>query len=437
MPDSGAEVSVPVTVSHTSTPQWQSFEIRMRHRRAERCLAHANLALSAGLLDEARAAGEEARALAPGMPELEELEQKLAASLEEVSDAISTAPAGDVLLAPFEPTDSFRHEKKGGSGVYARAVVVAASLALLGTGVVSWYRLTASAPRTVAESVVPGDQRLMPEGSTEPVPEPAPEPAGLQSGTGPAETAPAQPPAASRPEAAPISTPGMSDAPTDRSLASQATPTSGLIAGRAAVPPAPLPPPSRTVTPLETTSAPNRDPRPSLPSVSTLPSVRPGASAVRDSVPPPKPPTIDAVPLATAELTATGSVPMSAPVAAPTVRPRAAEAVPAADPRTAVRAVLARYEAAFSGLDVGAARAVWPSVDDRALSRAFDGLSAQRIALERCDVTVAGSTARAACSGTAEWTPKVGGGQRRQSRRWAFDLADAGGAWKIVRADAR
>jgi hypothetical protein len=107
------------------------------------------------------------------------------------------------------------------------------------------------------------------------------------------------------------------------------------------------------------------------------------------------------------------------------------------DARAAVRATLARYEAAYSNLNVSAARAVWPAVDERALSRAFDGLSSQHVALDRCDVTVTGPTAHATCSGSAEWTPKVGGGQRRQSRRWAFDLANAGGTWQIVRADAR
>jgi hypothetical protein len=52
-------------------------------------------------------------------------------------------------------------------------------------------------------------------------------------------------------------------------------------------------------------------------------------------------------------------------------------------------------------------------------------------------VTVNGTTARALCSGTAEWTPKVGGGERRQNRHWAFDLRNAAGGWQIVRADAR
>jgi hypothetical protein len=116
---------------------------------------------------------------------------------------------------------------------------------------------------------------------------------------------------------------------------------------------------------------------------------------------------------------------------------RTTAAPPAIDAQAAVRATLARYEAAYSGLNVSAARAVWPAVDARALARAFDGLASQRVALDRCDVSVNGTTAHAACSGIAEWTPKVGGGERRQNRRWAFDLVNAGGSWEILRAETR
>jgi hypothetical protein len=102
-----------------------------------------------------------------------------------------------------------------------------------------------------------------------------------------------------------------------------------------------------------------------------------------------------------------------------------------------VRAVLARYEAAYSGLDAAAARAVWPGVDERALARAFDGLQSQRLSLGRCDVLVTGLTARADCAGSASWTPKVGGGGRTQARRWRFELQNAGTGWLITRAEAR
>ena len=42
LPPASDEIS-----SHTATHQWQSFEFRMRHRRAERCLLRAEMALEA------------------------------------------------------------------------------------------------------------------------------------------------------------------------------------------------------------------------------------------------------------------------------------------------------------------------------------------------------------------------------------------------------
>jgi hypothetical protein len=155
----------------------------------------------------------------------------------------------------------------------------------------------------------------------------------------------------------------------------------------------------------------------------------------------PSPPAVDAAPLSAA-LPSSSSIPITAPPSfapepAPASKPLTPEAIAAVDARSAVRATLARYEAAYSGLNVSAARAVWPAVDGRALAKAFDGLSSQRVALDRCDVSVTGATARAICSGSAEWTPKVGGGQRRQNRQWSFQLANAGGSWQIVRAETK
>jgi hypothetical protein len=99
-----------------------------------------------------------------------------------------------------------------------------------------------------------------------------------------------------------------------------------------------------------------------------------------------------------------------------------------------VRAALSRYEAAYSGLDAAAARAVWPSVDQRALTRAFQGLQSQQVTLGRCDVRLNGASAQAECSGTAQWTPKVGGGVQKAARRWRFDLKNTGSDWVIVQA---
>jgi hypothetical protein len=76
-------------------------------------------------------------------------------------------------------------------------------------------------------------------------------------------------------------------------------------------------------------------------------------------------------------------------------------------------------------------------VDANALGRAFDSLQAQQISLGNCSVLITGQSARARCSGSATWTPKVGGGARTEARQWTFDLAHAGDLWEIVRATTR
>jgi hypothetical protein len=68
--------------SHTSTPEWQIFEMRMRQRHVERCLLQAAAALDAGALNAAREALDEARSLSPEHPEIVVLAERLAALLD-------------------------------------------------------------------------------------------------------------------------------------------------------------------------------------------------------------------------------------------------------------------------------------------------------------------------------------------------------------------
>jgi hypothetical protein len=102
-----------------------------------------------------------------------------------------------------------------------------------------------------------------------------------------------------------------------------------------------------------------------------------------------------------------------------------------------VRTALARYQSAYSRLDVDAAGAVWPALDRRALARAFDGLASQRVDLGACDVRVVGENALAECTGSATWTPKVGGGSHRQRRQWEFRLRQGASSWQIVSASVK
>jgi len=104
-----------------------------------------------------------------------------------------------------------------------------------------------------------------------------------------------------------------------------------------------------------------------------------------------------------------------------------------------VRAALKEYERAYEQLDAKAVRAVWPSVDTRALERAFHDLKSQTLVFDRCDIDVArGSQAVAACSGRATYETRAGQqAARSEPREWTFTLQKSDEAWRIVSASAR
>jgi ketosteroid isomerase-like protein len=126
----------------------------------------------------------------------------------------------------------------------------------------------------------------------------------------------------------------------------------------------------------------------------------------------------------------------------PSARPSHRLAVEPSPPRLtdeqSIRAVLQKYRAAYERLDADAARRVWPSVDVRALSRAFNGLRAQQLDFQQCDVKVRDAGASASCRGSATYVPRVGSQETRsEPRRWTFRFEKATSGWVIVRAEAR
>ena len=122
------------------------------------------------------------------------------------------------------------------------------------------------------------------------------------------------------------------------------------------------------------------------------------------------------------------------------VRP-APEALPSVVARTEqseIQRTLGQYQSAYSLLDAEAARAVWPSVDVRALARAFDSLTSQQLAFETCQFDIVGEAATAQCRGSATYTPKVGSrGPKLESRQWTFHLRKVDEGWKIQSAQTR
>jgi hypothetical protein len=103
-----------------------------------------------------------------------------------------------------------------------------------------------------------------------------------------------------------------------------------------------------------------------------------------------------------------------------------------------VRETLDKYRLAYDALNARAAQAIWPKVNVGQLERAFDQLESQRVTFDDCRIDAQGILASASCRGSVQYTPKVGGRDRRvEARIWNFTLVKSGDAWTIetVRAD--
>ena len=116
-----------------------------------------------------------------------------------------------------------------------------------------------------------------------------------------------------------------------------------------------------------------------------------------------------------------------------TISPK--ELVPGADDELPVQRALRRYRVAYDGLDARSAQSVWPSVNQAALARAFDGLESQTLTFENCDVQLSGETATAKCHGNMRYVPKIGSREpRTEPRVWSFTLRKSGSDWQIDNA---
>lgn len=130
--------------------------------------------------------------------------------------------------------------------------------------------------------------------------------------------------------------------------------------------------------------------------------------------------------------------PESTPAGAPRPEAGVLPSVAARTEQNEIQRTLAQYRAAYDLLDARAAQAVWPSVDVRALSRAFDTLASQQLAFDTCELRIAGEAATAECHGSATYVPKIGNrGPRLEPRQWTFRLQKQGESWKIQSAQTK
>ena len=163
-----------------------------------------------------------------------------------------------------------------------------------------------------------------------------------------------------------------------------------------------------------------------------LPPARAEAPPAPRDPPPALPRETSAIPPAASPAAPTPSAGLPAAAAPTALATPAVVTPPPATEANAIEGVLGRYRHAFSTLDAGAARAVWPSVDARVLGRAFDQLEQQELEFQKCDIVVTGARATAACGGRARYVPKVGSKSPRDERRqWTFSLRKADDRWLI------
>ena len=214
-------------VSHTATGEWQSFEGRMRRRRAERLALRADVAADAGCVEEARQALAEARMLVPNLADLDRIQNKVDSPVELPAEAGSheTSDWQSVTLAAEDgsPEDSSSHVA---SSFRRRSTAAAAAVvALLAGG---------------AAAMIYGGHREPPLQPTqefrEAVPEVAP-PGGRLDSTTPLQIA----------EPQPISTTGSIDAPAEATSRAETTtsPSASAVPASFTTPaPAPAPEPA-------------------------------------------------------------------------------------------------------------------------------------------------------------------------------------------------
>jgi hypothetical protein len=101
------------------------------------------------------------------------------------------------------------------------------------------------------------------------------------------------------------------------------------------------------------------------------------------------------------------------------------------DNSAAVRDLLSGYQAAYGTLDAALAKQIWPSVDQRALARAFNSLESQSVTFETCDLTVNDAQAIASCRGNATYVTRIGNRSHTETRQWTFLLEKSAERWVI------
>jgi hypothetical protein len=101
-------------------------------------------------------------------------------------------------------------------------------------------------------------------------------------------------------------------------------------------------------------------------------------------------------------------------------------------------AALKRLQLGYARRDATLVKQVWPSVDERALARAFEGLRSQNVTFDRCETRVTAPTGEMQCHGVTTYVPRFGAqAARSESRQWRFRMEKNGENWVIDSVTAR
>jgi hypothetical protein len=382
------------------------FEQRIQERRFRALLESTQAALDAGDGDTARHALDEARELRPEALELVRLGER-------IDGLPAVIPATGFL--------SYLHSRASG----AVSMLLVGIALLIG---IDWWRsadpVVDSAPPVASGPVVSAQLRLATPVTVTPAPPPARAPAPLA----PVKMVDRVPePIVDRPVTKPVASTGFANT---RLPAAVEPPLPAAIVRPAFRAPS-LPEPASFVGEVPDNYVAPQSPRGSEPlalgtstrgaGLQTAPPLSSGAQVAN----------VTRQPASIASMTSvTASAPPPAAAATSAVASRTDE--------TSVAQVLNQYARAYGQLDAGAARAVWPSVNERALARAFAGLASQDVSFDNCDIDVRGAIANASCRGHAKYVGKIGSREERtESRQWRFELRRDGDAWKIETAEAR
>ena len=285
------------------------------------------------------------------------------------------------------------------------------------------------------------------------------------------------PPSVATPQPTPSSAsnvPSTSDAarPPAPPATPDLVPAPALVSPTAAGAPAPAPARSATPPPADASSPSTARPPPPASTTSTRPALPPPSKvtltpaeiAARTTAPAgaPAPPTAappaasrpeavraDAAPPEAARPEPVRAETATRPAASPPAPASAAPAAPSAaatgeDPERVradqnITSTLTRYRNAYASLNAGAARQVFPSVDERALTRAFSGLRSQNLRFDVCQTRlVSADQARVVCKGSATFITRVGSREPRTVKReWEFSMQRRGDEWMIASATTR